>query len=91
MQASGYSVCTFFAGGDSRCLELLWVLFMFDKLDLSGTDALSSSSITSSMTTDGAAEVLVRSEASSGDALDSFNKGELHGHIKFRTPFGVSI
>ena len=51
--------------------------FMFDELDLSGTDASSSSSITSLMITDGAAEGLVRSGVSSGDALDSFNKGEL--------------
>ena len=67
------------------------MLFMFDELDLSGTDALSSSSITSLMITDGAAEGLVRSEVSSGDALDSFNKGEL---CAYRVPhpfWGVDI
>ena len=54
------------------------MLFTFDEPDLSGTDTSSSLSITSLMTTDGATEDLVRSGVSSGDALDSFNKGELH-------------
>ena len=48
---------------------------MIDEPDLSGIDASSSLSVTSSMTTNGAAEDLVRSGVSSGDALDSFNNG----------------
>ena len=50
---------------------------MFDKPDLSGTGASSSSPTTSSMITDGSAEDLVGSGVSSGDVRDSFNKGEL--------------
>ena len=64
---------------------------MFDELDLSGTDASSSSSITSSMMTDGAAEGLVRSGVSSGDALDSFNKGELRAYRVPHPFWGVDI
>ena len=67
-------------GGDSHCLELPWVLFMFDEPDLSGTDASLALSITSSPITDGAPEDLVRSGVSSGDTLDSFNKGELRAY-----------
>ena len=52
------------------------MLFTFDERDLSGTDTSSSSS-TTSMITDGTAEDVTRSGVSSGDALDSFNKGEL--------------
>ena len=67
------------------------MLFTFDELDLSGTDALSSSSITSSMITDGAAEGLVRSGVSSGDTLDSFNKGELRAYSVPHPFWGVDI
>ena len=67
------------------------MLFTFDKLDLSGTDASSSSSITSSMITNGAAEGLVRSGVSSGDALDSFNKGELWAYRVLHPFWGVDI
>ena len=69
------SVRAFFAGGDSHCLEPSSVPFTLDEHNLTGTDASSSSA--RSMTTGGAAEDLVRS---SGDALDSFNKGELRGY-----------
>ena len=54
--------------------------------DLTGTDASSSSA--TSMTTDGAAEDLARS---SGDALDSFNKGELRGYGVLHPFWGVDI
>ena len=65
--------------------------FTFDELDLSGTDALSSLSITSLMITDGAAEGLVRSGVSSGDTLDSFNKGELRAYRVLHPFWGVDI
>ena len=67
------------------------MLFTFDELDLSGTDASSSSSITSSMMTDGAADGLVRSGVSSGDALDSFNKGELQAYRVLHPFWGVDV
>ena len=54
------------------------MLFTLDKPNLLGADASSSSSTTSSMITNGSAGDLVRSGVSSGDALDSFSKGELH-------------
>ena len=60
--------------------------FTLDERDLSGTDASSSS--TTSMTTDRTAEDLARS---SGDALDSFNKGELHGYGVPHPFWGVDI
>ena len=64
---------------------------MFDEPDLSGTDASSASSITSSMITDGAPEDLVRSGVSSGDTLDSFNNGELHAYRVPHPFWGVNI
>ena len=60
--------------------------FMSDEHDLSGTDTSSSS--TTSMTTDGAAEDLGRS---SGDALDSLSKGELCGYGVPHPFWGVDI
>ena len=63
---------------------------MSDECDLSGMDASSSSS-TTSMTTDGTAEDLARSGVSSGDALDSFNRGELHGYGVPHPFWGVDI
>ena len=71
-------------------MELLWVLFTFDEPNLSGTDASSSSS-TTSMITDGTAEDLARSGVSSGDALDSFNKGELHAYGVPHPFWGVDL
>ena len=78
--ASKSSVCAFFTGGDSCCLELSWALFTFDEADLSRAGASSSlsSPTTSSMTTNGSAGDLVRSGVPSGDTQDSFNRGELH-------------
>ena len=67
------------------------MLFVLDEPNLSGADASSSSSITSSMITDGTAEDLVRSGGSSGDALDSFNKGELHAYGVPHPFWGVDI
>ena len=89
--ASESSVHAFFTGGDSHCLELLRVLFMFDKPDLSGAGASSSLPTTSSMITDGSAEDLVRSGVSSGDVQDSFNKGELHAPGVPHPFWGVDI
>ena len=66
------------------------MLFTSDECDLSGTDASSSSS-TTSMTTDGTAEDLARSGVSSGDALDSFNRGELRGYGVPHPFWGVNI
>ena len=43
------------------------------------------------MITDGATEDLVRSGVSSGDALDSFNKGELHAYRVPHPFWGVNI
>ena len=43
------------------------------------------------MITDGVAEGLVRSGVSSGDALDSFNKGELWAYGVLHPFWGVDI
>ena len=69
--------------------------FTFNEPNLSGAGALSSPSSspppTSSMTTNGSVEDLVRSGVSSGDVQGPFNKGELHASGVPHSFWGMEI